>query len=61
MSEDLDLLAVPVVAELLKVTPRWVYRAVAREELPYVRVGKFIRFRRSEIEAYVEARSHGSA
>ena len=37
-----SLLDVPAVAELLGVRPRWVYEHL--DELPHVRVGRYVRF-----------------
>jgi excisionase family DNA binding protein len=56
-AENNALLEVHEVAEMLKVPVSWVYertrrRAVGR--LPHLKVGKYVRFRRSEIEAYLE-------
>jgi excisionase family DNA binding protein len=46
--------SVPVVAELLGVPASWVYERTARGEIPYRRVGRYLRFRISEIEAWLE-------
>jgi excisionase family DNA binding protein len=48
-----QLLTVEEVADLLKVRPRWVYDQVERRALPYVKVGRYVRFRVSELEAYL--------
>jgi excisionase family DNA binding protein len=52
-----QLLTVREVAELLRVPVSWVYERTRRrgsERLPHVKVGKYVRFRPAEIEAYLE-------
>jgi excisionase family DNA binding protein len=46
------------VAERLGVKLRWVRRAIERRQLPFVRVGRLVRFRPEAIEAWIEANSH---
>jgi excisionase family DNA binding protein len=46
------------VAERLGTTPRWVREARYRGDLPFVRVGKLIRFRPSDIDAFIAANLH---
>jgi excisionase family DNA binding protein len=51
------LLTVHEVAQFLKVPVSWVYdrtRRRGRERLPYIKVGKYLRFRLSDLEAYLE-------
>jgi excisionase family DNA binding protein len=51
------LLTVREVAELLRVPVSWVYERTRRrgiERLPHLKVGKYVRFRLSEIEGYLE-------
>jgi excisionase family DNA binding protein len=52
------LLTVHEVAELLRVPVSWVYERTRRrglDELPHLKVGKYLRFRRPDIERYLEA------
>jgi excisionase family DNA binding protein len=52
------------VAALLRVTPGWIYAATRRNEIPHVRLGRYVRYRRSAIEAWmatIEQRPPGSA
>lgn len=51
---ELDLLTVPEVAALLRVRSRWVYDAAAKGLLPSARIGKHLRFRRSDVVLYAE-------
>jgi excisionase family DNA binding protein len=38
----------------LKVTPRTIYRLIRTGELPAIRIGRQWRFRRSDLEAFVD-------
>lgn len=42
-------------AAALGVTTRWVRRALDEGRLPYIKVGRLVRFRLSDVEAYIEA------
>jgi excisionase family DNA binding protein len=51
------LLTVGEVAALLNVPRKWVYRRVGLkppEGIPYLKVGKYLRFRESDLREYVE-------
>jgi len=47
-----EVMTVSEVAEYLRVNPQTVYRKAKAGELPAVRIGRAIRFRRSELEAW---------
>lgn len=52
------LLTVHEVAEILKVPVSWVYEHTRREccdPLPYVKLGKYLRFSTADISNYLEA------
>lgn len=51
---DPELLTVDDVARWLNVPKRWVYDRAQRGELPSGRVGKYLRFRRPDVAAYIE-------
>ncbi len=51
---DEPLLDSAAAAELLAVRPSWVYEAVRRGRLPHVKVGRHLRFVRSDLERWVE-------
>jgi predicted DNA-binding transcriptional regulator AlpA len=54
-TEPFDVLTVEEVAALLRVTTNWVHekcRTRARDPLPHRNVGRYLRFRRSEIIAW---------
>ena len=56
------LLTVHDVAEFLRVPPSWVYdrtRRGGKDRLPHVKVGKYLRFRQSDLESYLEALRRG--
>ena len=51
------LLTVREVAEILRVPVSWVYehtRGRSVDRLPYIKVGKYVRFRLPDIERYLE-------
>ena len=43
------------VADLLQVTPAWVYAETRRGRLPHIRLGRYVRYRRAAIDAWLEA------
>jgi excisionase family DNA binding protein len=55
------LLDVKEAANFLKVTPSWVYehcRSGAGGILPFVKIGKYLRFDRRDLLAYVDQQRH---
>lgn len=48
------LLTADEVAGLLRVTTGWVYAEARAGRIPHVRLGRYVRYRRSAIEAWVE-------
>jgi excisionase family DNA binding protein len=48
------LMTVKEVAAYLNVNPMTVYRAVETDTLPHLRLGRAIRFRREDVDAYLE-------
>jgi excisionase family DNA binding protein len=51
---DDTLLNVKELAKYLSVEPSWVYKKVQQGLLPYFKVGKYLRFQKSEIDKVVE-------
>jgi excisionase family DNA binding protein len=45
------LMSVAQLAEYLNVGENWVYRQVRLKKLPYLKVGKYLRFKINEVEA----------
>jgi excisionase family DNA binding protein len=59
-----DLLTAGEVATLLRMTSAWVYAETRRNRIPHLRLGRYVRYRRSTIVAWmseVEASSGASA
>jgi len=56
MESNDRLLSVREVAEWLSISTPWVYKAVERGDLPYLRIGQAIRFDPEEIKRYLETR-----
>jgi excisionase family DNA binding protein len=50
------LLDADAVAVLLAVKPSWVYEAVRSKGIPHLRIGRHIRFTRSDLAAWIENR-----
>ena len=56
---DDELLTVQDTARLLKVSVTWVYEHVrprADDRLPVVKLGKYLRFDRRDLQAYIDAK-----
>src|SRR3954453_1497023 len=49
------LLVAGEVAELLRMTPAWVYAETRANRLPHVRLGRYVRYRRAPILGPLEA------
>jgi len=50
-----DLMKVVDAAQYLRMHPTDIYRLVNKGELPHIRIGRRIRFRRSDLESFIEA------
>jgi len=56
---DDELLTVQDTARLLKVSVAWVYEHVRpgiEDRLPVVKLGKYLRFHRRDLQAYIDAK-----
>ncbi|MGD8240834.1 MAG: helix-turn-helix domain-containing protein [Armatimonadota bacterium] len=53
-----DVMTVRELAEYLKVDPQTVYRRFRRGEIPGVKIGRAIRFKRDVIDSWLRAMSH---
>jgi len=49
------LLDVHALAEVLCVTPRHIQRLVAERRIPYLKVGRFVRFDPAELDGWLDA------
>ncbi|MGH2908411.1 MAG: helix-turn-helix domain-containing protein [Solirubrobacteraceae bacterium] len=47
------------VAEYLSVTKAWVYSEVRAGRIPHVRLGRYVRFRKAALDAWLEQRETG--
>lgn len=52
--QPLGLLNIKKSADRLGTTERWMRRAVAERRLPFVKVGRQVRFRPEDLDAYIE-------
>ena len=57
-----DLLTVKEVAAMLRVPNSWIYGHTSGEgeRIPFLKVGRHLRFRRSEIEQWLQSRSRNN-
>lgn len=55
------LLDAPAAAALLAVKPSWIYEAVRDGRLPHLKVGRHIRFLRTDLEDWVIGRRAGQS
>jgi excisionase family DNA binding protein len=53
------LLTADEVASLMRVTRSWVYAETRRNDLPHLRLGRYVRYRRSAIEQWMEGVERG--
>ena len=58
-NEDEPLLTADEVASLMRVTTAWVYAESRRNALPHVRLGRYVRYRRSAIERWLDESQRG--
>ena len=52
IANDQILLTVDELAEILRVPKSWIYSH--QDQLPTVRLGRYVRFKRSEIESFLD-------
>jgi len=56
-----NLLTADEVAALLQVTPAWVYAETRRRRIPRLRLGRYVRYRRSALEGWMDEMERSSA
>jgi excisionase family DNA binding protein len=49
-----SLFTVKTLAEYLQVSQQWVYERIQRHEIPYIKMGKFPRFKKSDIHRWLD-------
>jgi excisionase family DNA binding protein len=59
-SADLELLTIPEVATLMRISAPTVRRLQQQRKIPFFKVGGRVRFMRSDVVAYLEKRRVGS-
>jgi excisionase family DNA binding protein len=59
MNDDDKLLTADEVADLMRVTRAWVYAETRRNTIPHLRLGRYVRYRRSAIEEWMRAVERG--
>ncbi len=59
MNEDDKLLTADEVADLMRVTRAWVYAETRRDAITHLRLGRYVNYRRSAIEAWMQAVERG--
>ena len=54
-TEDTDdkLLTAADVADLMRVTSAWIYAQTRQDAIPHLRLGRYVRYRRSAIEQWM--------
>src|ERR1700736_143590 len=55
-----EIITANEVAALLRMTPAWVYAETRRNRIPHMRLGRYFRYRRSAIEAWMSALEGGA-
>ena len=55
------LLEADDVARYIGMTTDWIYREVRAGRMPHIRLGRYVRFRRESIDAWLVARERGPA
>jgi excisionase family DNA binding protein len=50
-----ELLTAEEVAAMLRMTPAWIYAQTRKDALPHVRLGRYVRYRRSAITQWLAA------
>ncbi len=48
------------VTDLLQVTTAWVYSETRSNRLPHIRLGRYVRYRREAIDAWLQATEQSS-
>ena len=54
LGDGLELLTAGEVALLLRVTTAWVYTQTRARKIPHVSLGRYVRYRRSAVLAWIE-------
>jgi excisionase family DNA binding protein len=60
-SDPDTLMTADDLAALLQVTPAWVYAETRKRRIPHLRLGRYVRYRRSAIDAWIQDVERSSA
>ena len=52
------ILTIPEVARYLKISKSKIYSLVSREEIPHLKIGRNVRIRRKDLQAWIERQTH---
>jgi excisionase family DNA binding protein len=52
-----SVLTVKTLAQYLRVDPGWVYKQVSLKTIPYFKNGKYVRFRKRDIDRWIETQT----
>ena len=52
------ILTIPEVARYLKISKSKIYSLVAREEIPHLKIGRNVRIRRKDLQAWIEKQTN---
>lgn len=55
-----EVMTVSEVADYLRINPQTVYRKAKTGELPALRIGRSIRFRKAELDEWLKSLSHSA-
>jgi excisionase family DNA binding protein len=59
--DPFELLTADEVARWLRMTPAWVYAQTRANNIPHVPLGRYVRYRRSAVKAWMAGIEHESA
>ena len=61
LDDPFELLTAYEVAKWLRMTPAWVYAQTRANNIPHVPLGRYVRYRRSAVKAWMAGIEHESA
>lgn len=53
-----NLLDISAVAKLLNVKESWLRMAIFKREIPFIKIGRLIRFKKEDIEDFIKSNSN---
>ena len=56
-NEDKGLLKIDEVAQILNVKTSWIRSAVFKKEIPYIKVGNLLRFKKEELNEWMRQKT----